>query len=81
MYSWFLLEIRRRIGNTRLASLPEELISEIFSYLEDDNDEASPYMTLSEAKEHRVDLMKQRSQFMETVSEDLYEQTFNLCEH
>ena len=75
------MEVRQTLSDTRLGKLPEELLFEIFSCLKAENDEDSPFMTVEEAKEHREKLMKDRSAFMESVSEDLYEQFFNLCEH
>ncbi|KAF9151653.1 hypothetical protein BG015_006406 [Linnemannia schmuckeri] len=36
---------------------------------------------LEEAKRHRADLMVERRYFFETISTDLFERPFSLCEH
>ncbi|KAH6600329.1 hypothetical protein BASA61_002332 [Batrachochytrium salamandrivorans] len=38
-------------------------------------------MSLEEAKLIRLELMKERSAVADTLNEDVFEQTFNLCEH
>jgi len=38
-------------------------------------------MTLEEAKEIRLKLMKERKAFVEDVGKDMDRMTFNFCEH
>ena len=38
-------------------------------------------MTLEEAREHRLKLMKERSIGTDTVTEEIFGRPFNLCEH
>ena len=38
-------------------------------------------MSLDEAKEHRLELMKERSVARDVITNLIYERPFNLCEH
>ena len=54
--------------------LPPELQQQVLSHLD------FP-MSLAEAKEWRLELMEERSNYIEYQEEGLAEATYNLCEH
>lgn len=53
--------------------LPVELAEKIQGYL--------GLMTLEEAKEHRLELMKERTKTTDFVTEEVFSRPFSLCEH
>ena len=59
----------------RIAELPPELVDNILDQAGD-----SP-ITLEEAKELRLELMTERTAFVDKVNNDYEQETFNFCEH
>ncbi|KAB2580842.1 hypothetical protein BFW01_g6895 [Lasiodiplodia theobromae] len=69
---WWGREVR---GSGVLGKLPEELVQQVLDEVDD-----WP-IGLEEAKEVRLDLMKERRVYQEGVQASLDEATFNFCEH
>jgi hypothetical protein len=62
-------------STSHMAKLPQELADMVKAYL------PSTLMTLEEAKEYRLNLMKERTVFEQDHTSTAYTQTFNMCEH
>jgi hypothetical protein len=62
------------MANTLGQVFPGELQNMISAQLSSD-------MSIEEAKEYRLELMKERSFAKNAVTEALFERSFNLCEH
>lgn len=59
--------------------LPQELREFVRDYMNED-DGALP-MTVEEANEHRVKLMKERTGFIKHIGKEQSQFTYNFCEH
>ncbi|KAJ7858164.1 hypothetical protein B0H13DRAFT_2076558 [Mycena leptocephala] len=62
-------------STSHMAKLPQELADMVKACL------PSTLMTLEEAKEYRLNLMKERTVFEQDHTSTAYTQTFNMCEH
>ncbi|KAK7052570.1 hypothetical protein R3P38DRAFT_2861135 [Favolaschia claudopus] len=62
-------------SRSHFAKLPQELVDIVKGYL------PSTLMSLDEAKEYRLELMKERTAFDHGYKHTAYTQTFNMCEH
>ncbi|EUC33067.1 hypothetical protein COCCADRAFT_97087 [Bipolaris zeicola 26-R-13] len=67
------------LTNNRECRLPEELMDFVRAYLKQDKF-ALP-MTVQEANEHRLKLMRERSAFVKKSEEGWQRQTYSFCEH
>ncbi|KAJ7495991.1 hypothetical protein B0H11DRAFT_2001444 [Mycena galericulata] len=63
------------LPNTVSAHLPQELRDLVKDHF------PATVMTLKEAEEYRLELMKERTAFVQSHTENAYGQTFNMCEH
>lgn len=62
------------------GKLPSELMDMVREYFEEDQDMG--LMGLEEAKGHRLELMEERSRFVETTREEWEDKGgYNFCEH
>lgn len=69
---WWAEELR---GLDRVAELPPELVDNIL-------DQAGDFpISLEEAKEMRLELMRERTAFVDYVNKEYEQETFNFCEH
>jgi len=75
--SWLSKDVLERTESLveKTSRLPNELVNKILP------DIPHSTMTLEEAKEIRLKLMKERKGFLEDVGKDMDSMTFNFCEH
>ncbi|KIO34030.1 hypothetical protein M407DRAFT_227251 [Tulasnella calospora MUT 4182] len=71
---WYELAMQRAPENSPLRKLPAEIRREIAQQVPN-------LMTLEEAKKYRLELMDERTMFVETHDEGYFNAEFNLCEH
>jgi hypothetical protein len=73
---WLKYELGKKEKEQGVLSefFPNDIVSEISRRVE------GP-MSLEEAKEHRIALMKERSVFTKDLSKKVFKRTFSLCEH
>lgn len=71
--NWWSEHIRREKGV--ISNLPVELQDQVFGQVED-----FP-LSMTEAKELRLELMEERRDFVVRHDEDFKQHTFSLCEH
>ncbi|EIN07905.1 hypothetical protein PUNSTDRAFT_53245 [Punctularia strigosozonata HHB-11173 SS5] len=69
--------VRRAMGEAPAGSLWNKLPVEILDYIAN----YSFTMSEDEAKQYRLELMKERTVFVDTVNEERFGQEFNMCEH
>ncbi|KAJ6524407.1 hypothetical protein DFH09DRAFT_1046778 [Mycena vulgaris] len=62
---------------SNLSKLPRELADLVEAQVQ----ASTSFMTLAEAKEYRLRLMKERTMFDKAHTRTAYNQTFNMCEH
>lgn len=72
-----LFQAHKGQGPNRLDDLPVELLGKVV----DEVDGTDWPISLEEAKNVRVELMKQRGNFAQTVNEDFQQEGFSFCEH
>ncbi|KAI1366480.1 hypothetical protein F5Y08DRAFT_133372 [Xylaria arbuscula] len=76
-----LLEERGFIGQTPLADmqgrLPVELMNMVRAYFS----ESSPIMSVEEARAHRLELMKERTAFVDRTNRVMETRSYSFCEH
>ena len=70
--SWYL-DFLKEIGGP-FATLPDEILMMIIGHMSD-------FMSLEEAKEHRIGLMHERSQLVLNQTQVVFERKFSMCEH
>lgn len=61
------------------GSLPPEMMEMVRNYFDVDSNTLP--MSLEEAREHRLELMKERGAFVETTKKSWHAHSYNFCEH
>ncbi|KAG8944919.1 hypothetical protein FRC04_001360 [Tulasnella sp. 424] len=71
---WYEVAMQQAPENSLLRKLPAEIMREITRHLPN-------LTTLEEAKQYRLELMDERTAFVEKQDEECFESQFNFCEH